>query len=182
MRQTKTSGAASQRSNRFPSQLARVSVVWPPRQVAGSSKRFRSAVTAGYLLRDVGQIRKFTDLRTITGLITWLTWDMLMVSGGWPYMALEIVHVDRWFKCLWPHARRSGSKSYLWMKTQQIKSLEGILYNQSQSYFSVCVITCAQQWSLKKYVKLSLMIWMVSEGQQSDWIYSNLKTEAHSDK
>lgn len=119
---------------------------------------------------QVDTVVKFTDLRTIISPIMWLTWDMFMVFGGWPYTALKIRHVDRWFKCLWPHARSSGSKNYLWMKTQQIKSLEGVLYNQSWSHCSVCVIKCAQQWSLKKYVKLLLIIWMVSEGQQSDWI------------
>lgn len=115
---------------------------------------------------QVDTVAKFTDLRTITGLITWPTWDMLMAFGSWPYMVLTIRHVDRWFKCLWPHAHSSGSKSYLLMKTQQIKSLEGILYNQSWSWFSVCVIMCAQQSSLKKYVCCWLSEWFL-EGQQS---------------
>lgn len=44
---------------------------------------------------QVDTVAMFTDLETTTGPITWLTWDMLMVFGGWPYMALKIRDVDR---------------------------------------------------------------------------------------
>lgn len=127
---------------------------------------------------QVDTVAKCTDLRTIAGLITWPTWDMLMAFGSWPYMVLKIRHVDRWFKCLWPHARSSGSKNYLLMKTQQTKSLEGILYNQSWSRCSVCVITCAQQSSLKKYACCWLSEWF-QKGNSLTGSTHNLKKKKH---